>query len=401
MKEKEEIHNVLLLKLQIHDGIRLAHLNINGLLHKLDELKLLISSTDLDVLALTETHRTHRSNEIDDNEITKQIQYPEKGPEQRINPVGWIYFKESLSAHEFTLSHDIEATWIEITVKGQKLLVGSVYRPPKDNAFLPKFNRTLNEISLRSNIIVFGDFNIDISKSAATPEPVITHSYKSILHANKLKNVITEYTRVTDVSKSLIDHVLVSDSSKLSSSGTYEPCLSDHRLTFAVMKLNRKQKSPAFKTVKNYKDVDWKKVQTKILETPWWITSSFDDVDDSYWAWKSLYNQILSNHVKERKVKVRTESNPWMNSEIRKQMNHRYKLLVLAQKTNKGSLQWTIYKQARNKCTALLRKAKSDYWKSKFDNSNSTKEFWSLVKSFQGKQTKSKVGPIKDDEGTF
>ena len=147
--------------------------------------------------------------------------------------------------------------------------------------------------------------------------------------------------------------------------------------------------------------MDWKKVQTEILETPWWITSSFDDVDDSYWAWKSLYNQILSNHVKERKVKVKTESNPWMNSEIRKQMNHRYKLLVLAQKTNKGSLQWTIYKQARNKCTALLRKAKSDYWKSKFDNSNSTKEFWSLVKSFQGKQTKSKVGPIKDDEGNI
>ena len=90
-----------------------------------------------------------------------------------------------------------------------------------------------------------------------------------------------------------------------------------------------------------------------------------------------------------------------MNSEIRKQMNHRYKLLVLAQKTNKGSLQWTIYKQARNKCTAMLRKAKSDYWKSKFDNSNSTKEFWSLVKSFQGKQTKSKVGPIKDDKGNI
>lgn len=52
-EEVEEIHNDLLLKLRIHDGIRLAHLNINGLTHKLDELRLLIASTDLDVLALT------------------------------------------------------------------------------------------------------------------------------------------------------------------------------------------------------------------------------------------------------------------------------------------------------------------------------------------------------------
>ena len=54
-----------------------------------------------------------------------------------------------------------------------------------------------------------------------------------------------------------------------------------------------------------------------------------------------------------------------MNSDIRKQMNQRYKLLVLAQKTNKGSLQWTLYKQARNKCTALLQKRKvtiGDIW---------------------------------------
>jgi len=110
-----------------------------------------------------------------------------------------------------------------------------------------------------------------------------------------------------------------------------------------------------------------------MLVTPWWVTSLFDDVDDCYWAWQSMYNQIITNHVKERKVKVRTESNPWMTSEIRKQMNHRYKLLVSAQKTKKGSQEWTLYKKARNKCTALLRKTKSDYWKSKFDNSNSTR----------------------------
>ena len=96
-----------------------------------------------------------------------------------------------------------------------KLLVGSVYGPPKDNAFLHKFNLALNEEAHRSNIIVFGDFNIDLSKAAKLPEPGLTHLYKSILHSDKLKNIVTEYIRVTDNTKSLIDHVLVSDCSKL------------------------------------------------------------------------------------------------------------------------------------------------------------------------------------------
>ena len=91
---------------------------------------------------------------------------------------------------------------------------------------------------------------------------------------------------------------------------------------------------------------------------------------------------------------VRNGGTPWRNMEICKEKNRQYKLLVIAQKTNKGSLQWTLYKQARNKCTALLRKAKSDYWKNKFDNSDSAKEFWSLVKSFQGKQNQ-KLVPSK------
>ncbi|MEO0684150.1 MAG: reverse transcriptase family protein, partial [Cyanobacteria bacterium J06649_11] len=195
-------------------------------------------------------------------------------------------------------------------------------------------------------------------------------------------------TRVTDSTRSLIDHVLVLDCSNI---------LQEHMIhVFLIICCYETQT-----TTEIYKDIDWAKVQAEVLETPWWITSTFDDIDDSYWAWKSLYNQIISNYVTERKVKIRAEIHPWMNSDIRKHMNHRYKLLLLAQKTNKGSLQWSLYKQARNKCTTLLRKAKSDYWKNKFDNSTSAKEFWSLVKSFNGQQTKSKIGPIKNNCGNI
>jgi len=235
----------------------------------------------------------------------------------------------------------------------------------------------------RTNIVILGDFNIDLS----TPSAGATN-YKSILHINNLSNIIVDH--FTDSSNTLIDHILISDTSKITLSGTYDAYLSDHKLIYAVVNLRKPPKPPIFKTIRNYKDVDWEVVKREFQQTPWWITTTFDNINDTCWAWQKLYDEIINKHIKSRRVKIKAQTHPWMNSDIRKQMNRRYKLLKTAQKTEKGSREWTLYKQARNHCTALFRKAKCQYWKEKFDNSNSTKEFWSLVKAFQCKQTKSK-----------
>ena len=42
-------------------GLKVAHLNVNGLFHKLSEVKCLLEETKLDVLAVTETH-LHEKN---------------------------------------------------------------------------------------------------------------------------------------------------------------------------------------------------------------------------------------------------------------------------------------------------------------------------------------------------
>ena len=114
-----------------------------------------------------------------------------------------------------------------------------------------------------------------------------------------------------------------------------------------------------------------------VQNTPWQICDIFNDVDDIVYAWETLYKSILDDHIKERKVKVRTASHPWMNSSLRKQMNLRFKLLQAAQKTKKGSHEWKLYRKARNHCTKLLRLAEASYWKNKFQGlSSSSKEFW-------------------------
>ena len=75
----------------------------------------------------------------------------------------------------------------------------------------------------------------------------------------------------------------------------------------------------------------------------------------------------MKSHIYARRVKIRGGSLPWMNSSIRKELNKRYKLLLKAQQTPKGSQAWKDYKKARNHCTKLLRSAESNYWLSKFN----------------------------------
>ena len=88
-------------------------------------------------------------------------------------------------------------------------------------------------------------------------------------------------------------------------------------------------------------------LQHEFATAPWNICDIFDDIDDSVWVWETLYNYIIDHHIPIRKVKIRSNSLPWMSSSLRKEMNKRYKLLTLTQNTPKGSNEWSTYKNQR------------------------------------------------------
>lgn len=99
-----------------------------------------------------------------------------------------------------------------------------------------------------------------------------------------------------------------------------------------------------------------KPFQDDLKSVPWWICSVFEDVDDIAWAWENLFNDVVNCHVPTRRVEAGQRSLPWMNSEIRKAMNKRYKLLRLCDGSQASKKNWEVYKKARNDVTKLLAK---------------------------------------------
>ena len=123
----------------------------------------------------------------------------------------------------------------------------------------------------------------------------------------------------------------------------------------------------------------------------------FDDPDDAAWCWETMFKNTISAHVKTRKVKIRSSSEPWMSGTIRKALNNRFKLLKKAKSSEKDSTAWSNHKKMRNKCTNLVRESKATFWKKEFQKTSTSKSFWKTVKKFQGKTKSAKIGPLADN----
>ena len=106
----------------------------------------------------------------------------------------------------------------------------------------------------------------------------------------------------------------------------------------------------------------------------------FHDVNDKFFAFESLYLDIISGHAPLKQFHVRGNQVPFMNEQWRKATRHRNKLWkkLTHDRTDTHN---ALYKEKRNKCTSLRRKAVKSYFLKKSETANSN-DFWSTYRPF-------------------
>ena len=128
----------------------------------------------------------------------------------------------------------LEATWIELLLpKTKGILLCAIYRPPNDSSFLPKFESALSMVEPGKEWYIMGDLNIDVLKRGSS----LFTGYMEILSLFGCEQVITEPTRMTPGSSSLIDHVISNVSDLIQESGVICAGLSDHFVTYCTRNL--------------------------------------------------------------------------------------------------------------------------------------------------------------------
>ena len=174
-----------------------------------------------------------------------------------------IYIKTSykhttLSFHK--PSNIWEGQFIEIVINevtDKKLILGNIYRPPKDlnqnyHTFINEFRETLDYLhNQKSEIIIAGDYNIDLLR--LKEKPMFSEYFDSVLGFGFFPK-ITLPTRLSKQSGTLIDNFLCKLSPYYSNAktGVLLSDISDHLPYFISLNqtINRKP-GPTFKTIRD------------------------------------------------------------------------------------------------------------------------------------------------------
>ena len=166
-------------------GFHICNLNIRHLKPKLDDVKLLLdSSNSVDILGLCETFL---NKYVDDKTVSIEgYTFERKDRDQCTGIVtdnggGILYIANHINYRRRSdiESHNIESVWIEVQIRNSKpFLLCSVYRPPSaTNDWFEKFALQIeNSLSNCNEVYIMGDINIDI-KMEVSP---MLHGKKSL-----------------------------------------------------------------------------------------------------------------------------------------------------------------------------------------------------------------------------
>ena len=193
----------------------------------------------------------------------------------------YIYIRNSI---DFTRKlnfedPDLEMISIEISKPiSNPFLLTTWYRPPKSPLQLfDKFEDFWKKADFfYKEYYILGDLKCDLITSHTEP-----HTLKLIelLDTYQLFQLLEHPTRVTQDTKTLIDHIIKNNKENIADFGVCLISLSDHNLIFAVWKIGIRRGSPKYIDFRSFKNFNEEEFIENVKSTIWLITTSQIDVN--------------------------------------------------------------------------------------------------------------------------
>ena len=211
-------------------------------------------------------------------------------------------------------------------------------------------------------IIVMGDVNIDLFNDTRK-ESRLKKLWSDIVCNFELEQIVTEPTRITASTKTLIDHVYVTPGINVSNCHVVKNGLSDHFPVMVTLHSKfhlhvRKQGIHTTIQYRNFKKFDNELFCQDLCNANWpnvTVESNETSVDQSLDNFHNVFMGIVNKHIPlvTKRVKRQNQSG-WINAEILNCMRMR--------DTAKGKHNEQEFKFWRNKTTHLIHKAQSAYY---------------------------------------
>ena len=378
-------------------GFRMGHINVQGISNKIDQVSLLLESEKnlIHVLGLSETklNGIHSESVFEINGYQTPYQR-----DRKTNSGGGllVYIKNGVCASRRTdLEHEnLECIWTEIKpVKSKSFLVGNIYRPPNSSIQWNANFEDCMENVLREDkeIYLMGDINRDLLNNQ------IKTAWTDYMEPFGLTQLVSEATRVTSDSRTLIDHIYSNCPENVTSLDVPKIGLSDHFPIFFTRKMHVQPPKMSHYTIsyRSFKNFDELKFVEDLQSVPWDTIKLFDDTDDILEAWLDLFLQVVDKHMPLKQHRVRHKNQPqWLSSEILDAMKCRDRHKSLGNHDE--------YKVWRNKIIKLIQNSKKTQYQTFISNNkgnpSSIYKLFKEVGAGKGPQRQSTIGSIKTGE---
>ena len=243
-------------------------------------------------------------------------------------------------------------------------------------------------MSEKKEIILLGDFNIDLLKCDSEPDVA---SFLDTLGSNLILPQILLPTRVTEHSKTLIDNIFSSPAESGTISGNFCYKISDHLPQFCLFptidshgigkdgpiyrqnwsKFNRED------FILDYFDIDW--------------TSLFERFDFEPNLCFNVFNDkmrvLVDRHVptvRLTKRQIKTKLKPWITPGILKSISKRnffHKKFIKAKNPETKARFFDLFKSYRNSIATLTKRSKSNHYTKYFNkHSKNMQKVWTGIR---------------------
>lgn len=368
-------------------------LNSQGFIRHKDEIEEFIIGKKPTIICLTETHVT---DEIGDTEL-KIDNYKLVRCNSSNSRTGGLltYIREQIQYNIIKIKEIEKNIWISIVKLigiHQGIVVCNVYHSPNesDGRFIDIVRNECENIIDMGHIVVVGDFNIDLTKN--------NHYSKRLVKEFRgigCKQYITEPTRVTETSQTIID--LAFSNFHIETNVLKTPRITDHN----IIEINVYSEESEITTKIEIETRDLSKFNEQIFCNR--IKEKIIDKYDMNSDTNNLANFIISRIAETinemtpktiKKVPVLWKSKPWITTEVRTASKKRDEAYKIA-KNSETMEDWNQYKNKRNAVVKIIRENKKKYYENNIDNrkSNPTK-MWKTLKELIGnkKKTENKKG---------
>ena len=299
----------------------------------------------------------------------------------------------------------MECCFIEINFNNKKYLIAGMYRIPNTdiNLFLEKFNEIIEPLKISSEVIVLGDFNINLLK-----DDVYKNSFELCLQSNYLVPTIVEPTRIATktlengqqvTTKTLIDNILIKPNIT-HLSGLIESCITDHfpvYISIPEIKLdNESNKVIRYRLITENGKRKFKHAIARFNTDNLQQSDAKEESSNFIKHFNELYNKYFP--IRTKTITHKDETKPWIDDILINQMKIRDKLYKLA---TRKRIDIQIYNKFRNIMTNRIKKAKAKYYEDEFKKTSlNIKKTWSTINSVIRKNKFKSTIQLTDNNGT-